>query len=84
MFCENLKLQGTYNGAWTLASRTADPVDTLRDTFASPIGYSGHDIGIQVSIAAAARGAAACRSEATPRSRRTPRDRRAQACCPAF
>ena len=29
----NLKLQGTYNGAWTLASRTADPVDTLRDTY---------------------------------------------------
>ena len=32
-------------------------MDTLRDSFGLPVGYSDHTLGIQVSVAAAARGA---------------------------
>ncbi|MEA3377903.1 MAG: N-acetylneuraminate synthase family protein [Chloroflexota bacterium] len=32
-------------------------MDTLRDRFGRPIGYSGHEVGLQISVAAVARGA---------------------------
>ncbi len=32
-------------------------VDTLRDRFQRPVGYSGHEVGLQISLAAVARGA---------------------------
>lgn len=32
-------------------------MDTLRDRFGRPIGYSGHEVGLQISLAAVARGA---------------------------
>ncbi|MCH2110788.1 MAG: N-acetylneuraminate synthase family protein, partial [Polyangiaceae bacterium] len=33
-------------------------METLRDAFDVPVGYSGHEVGLQISIAAAALGAA--------------------------
>jgi N-acetylneuraminate synthase len=33
-------------------------IDALRRRFSRPIGYSGHEVGLQISLAAAARGAA--------------------------
>lgn len=32
-------------------------MDTLRKRFARPVGYSGHEVGLQISLAAVARGA---------------------------
>lgn len=32
-------------------------LDTLRERFGHPVGYSGHEVGLQVSLAAVARGA---------------------------
>lgn len=32
-------------------------MDTLRERFCRPIGYSGHEVGLQISLAAVARGA---------------------------
>lgn len=32
-------------------------IDTLREQFRRPIGYSGHEVGLQISLAAVARGA---------------------------
>ncbi len=34
-------------------------IDTLREEFALPTGYSGHEVGLQISLAAVARGAVA-------------------------
>lgn len=34
-------------------------INTLREKFGVPVGYSGHEVGLQISIAAAALGAAA-------------------------
>jgi N-acetylneuraminate synthase len=33
-------------------------INTLRDAFARPVGYSGHEVGLQISVAAVALGAA--------------------------
>lgn len=33
-------------------------INTLRDTFSRPVGYSGHEVGLQISVAAVALGAA--------------------------
>lgn len=32
-------------------------IDTLRQRFGDPVGYSGHEVGLQISLAAVARGA---------------------------
>jgi sialic acid synthase SpsE len=32
-------------------------IDTLRERFQRPVGYSGHEVGLQISLAAVARGA---------------------------
>ena len=34
-------------------------IDTLRDRYGVPVGYSGHETGLQISVAAVARGAVA-------------------------